>query len=61
MFQPLLPEKIFENANFILHSHSAFLTEGQHYRLSLERSLWQRAAIVLNIWHVVNSARSSAT
>jgi len=38
VFQPLLAEKIFEDANFILHSHLAFLTGGQHYRLYPERS-----------------------
>ena len=38
VFQPLLAEKIFEDANLILHKHLAFLTEGQHYRLYPERS-----------------------
>src|SRR5262249_4448413 len=64
VFQPLLAEKIFKDTNLILHSlhsHLAFLAGGQPYRLYPERSLSPNAAIVLNIWRVVNSVRHSAS
>src|SRR5262245_17076811 len=61
VFQPLLAEKIFEDANFILHSRLAFLTGGQPYCFCPERSLDLNIAIVLNIWRVVNSTGHSAS